>query len=404
LSISDPVRVALFPDSLHEVNGVANTCRNFVAYAQRRNFPMLVVHAAPHTQTVPDGPVTRLGLKRGWVSFPLEKDLSFDLALLRHYGRVVDALVAFRPEVLHITGPSDLGILGAIAGHRLGIPVAASWHTNVHEYAATRSEPLLPGWIRGARRSRLLQGIEDRSFAIAALFMQVGRFHYAPNQELIDKLQAATGKPCGLMERGVDLELFNPAHRSRQRDGEFRIGYVGRLSTEKKVRSFLPLAQAIRAAGHTNVKFVFVGHGSDQEWLREHLPEAEMPGVLRGEALARAYAGLDLFAFFSETDTFGNVVLEALASGVPAVVTNKGGPKFIVEDRVSGFVCANDAEFTQAVLRLIEVPGLHAEMVNAARRRAERASWDAVFDSVYAMYRRELPQTVAVPPAQPRLA
>jgi glycosyltransferase involved in cell wall biosynthesis len=389
--MSRPVRVALFPDSLNEINGVANTCRNFVGYAQRTGSPMLVVCAGPETARRQDGCITYLTLKRGPLAFRLEKDLSFDVAIFRYRRMVAEAVRQFAPDVIHITGPGDFGMLGAIVGHDVKIPVAAGWHTNVHEYAARRADPLLPRCFGSERRRRILQKIEDWSFKATALYYDVGRFHFAPNQELIDKLHAATRKPCALMERGVDLDLFSPARRDRGNDGEFVVGYVGRLSTEKKIRSFLPLWQAVKAAGYKHVKFVFVGHGGDEKWLHENLPEAEMPGVLRGEPLARAYANMDLFAFFSETDTFGNVVLEALACGVPAVVTDKGGPKFIVEDQRCGFICPNDEEFARAVLRLAADPSLQRTMAAAARQRAERASWDSVFSSVYETYRRELP-------------
>ncbi len=394
--IARPTRVALFPDSLNEVNGVANTCRNFVSYTERKQLPMLVVSAGPENTVREDGMLTHLTLRRGPVSFALEKDLRFDLAIFRHYRRVTAALRAFNPDVVHITGPSDIGMIGALAAHDLGIPVAASWHTNVHEYAARRGERLLPRWIGRERRERLLRFIEDASFKLSALYFQVGRFHFAPNQELMSKLSAATHKPCALMERGVDLSGFHPSHRDRTDDGQFVIGYVGRLSTEKRVRCFAQLSHSCRAAGHNNVRFVFVGHGNEEPWLREHVEGAEFTGVLRGPALSRAYANMDLFAFFSETDTFGNVVLEAMASGVPAVVTDKGGPKFIVGQNVDnarcGYVCADDAEFTTAVLRLIQDPALRTTCSVAARQRAERASWDAVFNSVYETYARELPQ------------
>lgn len=391
--IARPIRVALFPDSLYEINGVANTCRNFVAYSRRIDSPLLVVSASEPLGSKQDGNVTYFGVKRGPISFAIEKDLRFDLAIFRHLKPVVEMLREFNPDVVHITGPSDIGMLGAMAAHRLHIPVAASWQTNIHEYAARRADTIIPKFISGERRARMLQTIENVSFRLATLYYDVARFHFAPNQELIDKLHAASHKPCSLMERGVDLAMFNPAHRDRPADGEFVIGYVGRLSTEKKVRSFAPLAEAVKAAGYSNVKFVFVGHGNEEPWLRQHIPGAIMTGVLRGAPLSRAYANMDLFAFFSETDTFGNVVLEALASGVPAVVTDKGGPKFIVEHERSGFVCSNDKQFTDSVLRLIASASLQRDMAIAARQRAGRASWDAVFDSVYAAYARELPQS-----------
>ncbi len=387
-----PIRVALFPDSLNEVNGVANTCRNFVDYARRTDSPMLLVSANDRPGLSQDGSITRLDLQRGDISFALEKDLRYDLALCRYYGRVADALRKFNPDVIHITGPNDFGMLGTAVSHNLGIPLAASWHTNVHEYAARRSDRILPQWISGRGRAWLLQAIEDVSFRLTAYFYQVARFHFAPNQELIDKLHGATRKPCVLMERGVDLTAFSPNHRDRAEDGQFVIGYVGRLSTEKKIRSFAALSRAVMNAGYSNVKFVFVGQGGEEEWLRQHIPDAELTGVLRGPELSRAYANMNLFAFFSETDTFGNVVLEALASGVPAVVTDKGGPKFIVEHERCGFVCGSDEDFFASVLRLIASSSLQRDMSVAARQRAERASWDAVFEAVYETYRRELPE------------
>ncbi len=112
---------------------------------------------------------------------------------------------------------------------------------------------------------------------------QVARFHFAPNQELIDKLHGATHKPCSLMERGVDLaHVQSRVTATAATDGQFVIGYVGRLSTEKKVRSFAELSRAVKAAGYNHVKFVFVGHGVEEPWLRQHIPDAEMTGVLRG--------------------------------------------------------------------------------------------------------------------------
>ena len=120
--VARPIRVALFPDSLNEVNGVANTCRNFVAYAQRTGSPMLLVSANDKRRVTQDGSVTRFDLQRGAFSFAVEKDLSYDLALFRYYRRVVDALREFNPDVVHITGPNDFGMLGAAAAHDLGIP------------------------------------------------------------------------------------------------------------------------------------------------------------------------------------------------------------------------------------------------------------------------------------------
>ena len=143
--------------------------------------------------------------------------------------------------------------------------------------------------------------------------------------------------------------------------------------------------------GHKSFRFLIVGHGGEEGWLRERLPRAEFPGVLRGEELSTAYANMDLFVFPSHTDTFGNVVLEALASGVPAIVTPDGGPCTIVRDGETGRIVP-DGEFAAAVAGVLADPEKHAEMRRAARAYALTASWDSVFEGVYAGYETILPQ------------
>jgi glycosyltransferase involved in cell wall biosynthesis len=128
-----------------------------------------------------------------------------------------------------------------------------------------------------------------------------------------------------------------------------------------------------------------VGHGAEEQWLRERMPRAEIPGVLKGEALSQAYANMDLFVFPSHTDTFGNVVLEAMASGVPAIVSPDGGPKTIVRDGVTGRIVPDDG-FAAAVAEVLSNPEKHAAMRLAARAHALTMSWDAVFEGVYAAY------------------
>ncbi len=199
-------------------------------------------------------------------------------------------------------------------------------------------------------------------------------------------MQRKTGKPCRLMQRGVDTSLFDPARRSRaSSDATMILGYVGRLSVEKNIALLPAIQQELRSLGITNTRFRIIGHGSEEAALRAALPDAEFPGVLRGEALAEAYAGMDLFLFPSETDTFGNVVLEALASGVPAIVTHGGGPKFIVQDGATGLV-REPAAFARAVADLLRQPERLAAMQTAARDYALTCSWNAVFDRVYAGY------------------
>jgi glycosyltransferase involved in cell wall biosynthesis len=194
------------------------------------------------------------------------------------------------------------------------------------------------------------------------------------------------------MPRGVDAALFNPDKRRRGADdGEVVLGFVGRLSIEKNVALLVQVHEELAALGLTGVRFLIVGHGAEESWLRERLPGAEFTGVLKGEALAEAYARMDLFVFPSHTDTFGNVVLEALASGVPAIVTPDGGPPTIVRDGETGLV-VEDAAFAGAIRAVLADPGRHAAMCKAARAYALMASWDSVFEGIYAAYETILPR------------
>ena len=381
-----PPRIALFSDSYHEANGVARTTKALEECARRRNIPFLSVHAGPETRVVRDGSVVRLDLKRSKISsLTLEHDLKFDLTFWRHARRVKETLSWFDPDVVHFTGPNDIGQLGAYFGHRLRIPMVGSWHTNLHEYASRR---LQLEWA-GASGIRTKQWVEDKALQLLILFYRIPRVVLAPNRELRGLIQRGTGKPVFLMSRGVDTELFTPARR-RGANKIVNIGYVGRLSAEKNVRLLHALEAELDAEG-LDVRFTIVGDGSERDWLRRNMLRAELTGELRGPALADAYAQMDIVAFPSETDTVGNVVLEAMASGVPPVVMATGGPRFVVGSSIgsgrAAIVANGERGFIDGVRVLVKNRQRREVMAIAARARAiDLLSWDHVFIDVCAAY------------------
>lgn len=383
-------RVAYFPDSFHEINGVAHTSREFEAFIRRRNFPFLCIRAGNRSpRLLHEGELTTLELSRGPLSFDLEKDLSFDLGFFRHLPVIARALREFQPDLIHITGPSDFGMIGALMANHYHLPMVASWHTNVHEYAAKRSQWFL-NQLPEKTAPSVARQIEEISLYASARFYSLARVLFAPNIDLCRLLERATGRPCLLMPRGVDTVQFSPQYRDRSpRDTDFVLGFVGRLSVEKNLALLISIREQLLQAGFSNFRFLIVGHGVEEPWLREHLPHAEFPGVLRGEALSRAYANMDLFIFPSHTDTFGNVVLEALSSGVPAIVTPDGGPRYIINEGETGFI-AEDQDFARTILKVLCNPQLYKEMRSAARADALTTSWDSVFDRVYEGYAQAL--------------
>ncbi len=378
-------RVAFFADSFHEVNGVALTSRQFDAFARRRQLPFLSAHVAPENDLRSDGSVTTFELQRGPAAFPIERDMSFDPLFLRHRKRAADILQEFRPDLIHITGPSDLGILGATLAHQLAIPLIASWHTNLHEFGAKRLAKFI-SFMPEAPRQGAADLAERSILNMCAWFYGRARVLLAPNQGLVDLLSKLTGKPTFLMQRGADTVLFDPAKRKRI-DSAFTLGFVGRVTPEKSVRFLVDIERSLMDAGIADYRFLIVGDGDELEWLKANLRRADFPGVLTGEPLAEAYANMDLFVFPSHTDTFGNVVLEAYSSGVPVVVTSSGGPKFLVNEGVTGFVGADDAGFIGAVRRVMADKELRRSLSLAAREYALSMSWDSVFEKVYEAYR-----------------
>lgn len=382
--MTPPPRVAFFTDSFHEVNGVALTSRQFEAFARRRGLPFLSVHCAQRELVIKDEPTWTLEPARGRMAFRLDRDLWCDPFLHLRYDRVAEVMREFRPDLIHVTGPGDVGTLGAWLAHSLRIPLAASWHTSLHEFAARRLERMLdfaPEYIR----TPITGQVQDRVLDILMSFYRLARVLFAPNPELVDLLGQRTGRPTFLMERGIDTTMFSPRWRNRF-DGPLTLGFVGRLTPEKNVQFLADIERALLAAGICDFRFLIVGGGSEQRWLAEHLWHADLPGVLSGESLARAYANMDIFIFPSHTDTFGNVVLEAMASGVPTVVTAAGGPKFLVRSGETGFVATDEAGFLRRVVELAKDRDLREKMAACARRHALNRSWDRVFEDVYSAY------------------
>jgi len=379
------MRVAFFTDSFHEINGVAHTSRNLDAFARRRNLPFLSVHAGEQTALTRTGNHIELNLKRSFAGIPLDNNMSFDLFFARYWQSVVQALKSFQADVVHITGPSDVGLLGAFAAQRLGIPILASWHTNLHEYVGTRLGSMISWCTPESTRLTLERAAEAKSLDLLCLYYSLAKLLLAPNEELKLMLEQKTKRTCHLMHRGVDREMFNPRRRTR-RDDTLVFGFCGRLRPEKNVCLLARIEEILIAEGISNYKFLIVGDGSESDWLRQNMKSVELPGVLRGNQLAEAYANMDVFLFPSWTDTFGNVILESLACGTPCIVTSGGGPKFLIENEVSGIVASTDAKFVGFTVSI-------ARNLDARRRLREGAlhskfvqTWDDVFEDLYRAY------------------
>ena len=222
-----------------------------------------------------------------------------------------------------------------------------------------------------------------------ASFYRIPYLVLAPDDDLRELLERRTLRATRLMSRGVDTALFTPEKR-RRTDSGLNVGYIGRLSPDKSVRVLPEIETALVREGLPNVRFTIVGDGAERGWLVRQMRHAEFTGTLRGEALSAAYADMDLFVFPSETETVGNVVLEALASGVPVVAMAKGGPRSVAGDGSSAVLARNHLEFVDLARSLALDQARRDKMRVAARRHALNQSWDRIFDDVYRGYREAI--------------
>lgn len=388
LQAEKSLRVAFFPDSFLEINGAAMTFRKFTEFAKRRGYPFLCFYAGDKTEKTVEGNFTMQSLKHSPFSIPMDEGLKYDPLFNRHLKLIRQSLEEFQPDIIHLTGVNDVSITAAILSHKLKIPLIGSWHTNLHEFAARRLDKMfrfLPeSWCKS------LSGLAERLILDGEiLYYKIPKVVLAPNQELVDLIKKGSERDAFLMKRGVDSEFFSPAKRTVN-DGILRIGFVGRLRVEKNVGLLPKLEQRLLELGKTNFKFLIVGEGNEREFLTQSMQNAEFTGFVTGDKLAQEYANMDIFVFPSETDTFGNVVQEANCSGVPAIVSNFGGPKFVIKDGVTGFVANNFEDFVKYTVELMDNSEKLSKMKQASRDFVIANSWDSVFDEVYQNYEKTI--------------
>jgi glycosyltransferase involved in cell wall biosynthesis len=385
LFMNDIPRVALFADTFHETNGAANFLRRLVSFAQEKNYEFLCVRSNERTRHYREGSISFLDLKRGRASIPMDGALKFDPLLWKHKKLVGKVLEEFNPNIIHVTGLNDISQFGYFFAHFKAIPAVATWHTNAHEYAAQRLMSMMP-FVATDTRQRIGKTVENIVFKGLMKVYFLAQMQIAPNEELVAEIERLTRRPSFLLGRGVDTEFLSPVKRCRDTD-EIILGFVGRLRPEKNVRLLSRIEAALREANIESYKFLIVGEGDERSWLENNLRNARLTGEIFGEDLARAFASMDLFVFPSQTDAFGNVVLEAMSAGVPAVVMAEGGPKFLIKHSENGWIAKNEKDFIETVVRLAKYPHQISALGAAARLSAQSHSWERVFEKMFEYYK-----------------
>jgi glycosyltransferase involved in cell wall biosynthesis len=273
-----------------------------------------------------------------------------------------------------ISTPGPVGLTALLAAKMLNLQTSGIYHTD------------FPQYIRILTEDSFLESVAWRYMhwfygQLDTVFVNSEEYRQSWIKRGFDPVKLK------ILPRGLDTELFHPARRDsaffekfRACNGEVRLLYVGRISREKDLDILADSYRQLRNDG-LPVQLFVVGHGPYSEKFARSLPEAVFTGYLTGKELATAYASADIFVFPSTTDTFGNVILEAQASGVPVIVSDSGGPKELVEDRINGLITrSRDVDdFTRAIRSLITDAALRERMGNAARKSVIDLSWPNAF-------------------------
>ncbi|MDN5853814.1 MAG: glycosyltransferase family 1 protein [Actinomycetia bacterium] len=372
------MRVAIVSECfLPVINGVTNSVLRVVEHLGACGHDVLVV--APGM----DGPTRYLGarvVRIPAVDLPVVSSMPVGVPS----RRVLTALREFRPDVVHLAAPFVVGYRGLVAARRLGVPTVAIYQTDVAGFASSYGLGLTAraAWRWACR----LHSQADRTLA--------------PSTWATAELRARGVPRVYQWARGVDTSRFTPAKRDPglrarlARDGELLVGYVGRLAPEKQVERLSALH------GMAGVRLVVVGDGPSMAGLRKALPDARFLGFRDGDDLARVVASLDVFVHTGPSETFCQAVQEALASGVPVVAPDAGGPRDLVLPGRTGYLvpprpegvapshpaCVAADEHLRAAVAALADPGLRCRFGAAARRSVLRRTWSAVCDELVVHY------------------
>jgi glycosyltransferase involved in cell wall biosynthesis len=370
------VRIAVFTDNdFDKVNGVTTTLTALLDHAPDDVQPRIYT-AAGHGSDAPD----YLALASVSMPIPFYGEMRMYLPKLRQY---LDRVRRDQVDVIHLTTPGPLGLAALWVASESRLPLVGSFHTNLGVYTSILSGSSQLGrcmdiymrWLYGRCREVLVPSASTRDALIQSGF--------AENR-------------LSIWPRGVDTNLFTPAKRStslRRRwgcsDDRPVVLYVGRVSREKGLELLPEVLEQVRAMGRA-CQLVIAGDGPLRPWLEARCPDVIFTGSVGRADVAEIFASSDVFIFPSQTDTAGNVVLEAQASGLPVVVSDGGGPRENMVPGHTGLVCADTTSqaWARAIVHLLDTRDRLDNMRAASRAYALSRRWRCALEPLFDAYRR----------------
>ena len=369
------MKVAVFTDNdFDKINGVTTTLTAVLKHAPPDIEPRIYTASALGSDQ-PD----YLALRSFGIGIPFYREMKM---YLPHWRQYLERVRDERVEVLHLTTPGPLGLVALWVASQARLPLVGSFHTDLSAYTRMLSgSDRLGSWMQEYMRwmYNRCQRILVPSEATRRLMVKA-KGHS-------DRIRVWT--------RGVDTALFTPERRSSRLRDDWRVSdarpallYVGRVSKEKGL-DLLPSLQDALWTRRIDHRLIITGDGPMRRELGKRCPDAVFTGPLGREAVADVFASADLFVFPSHTDTAGNVVLEAQASGLPVVVSDEGGPHENMHPGISGLVCPGTDAGTWAdqVAFLVRAPAARDSLSLGAREYALSRRWEAALAPLYQSYR-----------------
>jgi glycosyltransferase involved in cell wall biosynthesis len=386
VTVARPLRIGLFSGNYNYLREGANQALNrLVGYLERQGHQVRI--HSPVTDTPAFEPQGTL-VPVPSIALPIRSEFRLALGLPAPIRREVEH---FAPDLIHVSTPDILGTRAETFAEHLGVPIVASLHTRFETYL----EHYGLGWLRPLAEAHL-----KRFYRRAACVL-------APTPGLIEEMKRLRGDDhVALWSRGVDRDLFNPMRRDVQwraaqgwTEDTIVALFLGRLVIEKGIDLFRETVQLLRERGY-DVRALVVGEGPARERL-VGVQGAVLTGHLQDEDLARAVASADLMINPSMTEAFGNVVLEAMASGLAVVSADAPSARALIDDGGTGVLCRSQtaAAYADAAARLIEAPAKRRAIGEAARAASAAYSWDAASAAVEAAYRETLSRVAAQRPS-----
>jgi glycosyltransferase involved in cell wall biosynthesis len=366
------MKVAVFADTfMPQINGVTNTLSKLIQYYEENNVEY-IIFAPKYEDEKSEHQIERFySLK-----FFLYPECRVTLPNL---FRVSNALSQFRPDLIHIMTEFSMGLTGLLYGKKHNIPTISNYTTNFSQYTNYYKVDFLE------------QGIWD----YMRWFHSQNKITLCPSQEAEILLNKHGIHNTGIFSRGIDFENFHPKYRSIKLreslniDNKLTFLYVGRVSIEKDLDILSESYKAIHEKYGDKVALIITGDGPYLEKCKDNFPgNTIFTGFKRGQNLSEIYASCDAFVCPSSTETFGNVILEAMASGLPVIGADAGGIGEIINQRYNGlkFKKRDSKELTACMMEIIENTTLRANLIIDGRNYALNRSWGKIFNGLMSIY------------------